>query len=375
MKNLRFRGIGGNSFAKHSLSYEFHSLFIGALCVHLVLFFFGLALHSAHYALYQVFSMLVYGALLKFWKQHHFVSSCVIYFLEVTANALITANYLGSSLSSELYLIVLIPVANCIVFTEYSKRIKHFYMGLNIFCCIASYFFIDYLSLFLFAGRELTAASYPRGYLVACFFLETFHISTAFILLFITTLFFIGRMQKGFGAVQSENEQLDTIASRDELTGLYNRRKMEQLLKEYDLQWRQQQKPFVIVMGDVDGFKQFNDTYGHAAGDTVLRGLAELLSAFLRQEDAVCRWGGEEFLFVLQCSESVAFSVVERLRISISQTPIAFSDQHLPVTMTFGLSEIRPGQTLARLIDRADHCLYEGKQLGRNRVIGDTAHP
>jgi len=360
-----------NSRLDSNLAYEFRVLFSGALGIHLCLIFFGVAMGAKYYIIYQIAATLLYAGLIKFWSEKRFRSCCVLYFLEVTVNALLTSWCLGGTYSSELYLFVLIPAANSIVFTNYSEKAKYLYMIVNAVSCMIAFFVIDYLALYLFFNPAIyDISNYNDSYFLSRMLLETFHIATSVALLFATTLFFIGRIRKSISSVTSENIHLGSIAVRDELTGLFNRRKMEALLRTYDLQWKQQRTPFTVAMGDIDHFKSFNDTYGHAAGDAVLHGLANSLTSVLRDKDAVCRWGGEEFLFVFQCDQEIALYILERLRKKVEQTSIPFEGKSLAVSMTFGTSAIREGQTVEQLIAEADRRLYLGKKQGRNCVIG-----
>jgi diguanylate cyclase (GGDEF)-like protein len=125
-------------------------------------------------------------------------------------------------------------------------------------------------------------------------------------------------------------------------------------------------------MADIDHFKQFNDLHGHAIGDQVIRSVARTLSVGLRQQDVLCRYGGEEFCIVLpDAPPEVALSVAERLRIAIeahARGAVRGADVKT-VTASFGVSTRAMGaRTLEELIDQADQSLYKSKQAGRNRV-------
>jgi diguanylate cyclase (GGDEF)-like protein len=129
-------------------------------------------------------------------------------------------------------------------------------------------------------------------------------------------------------------------------------------------------------MADLDNFKLINDTYGHPAGDAVLRESARRMNGNIRAYDAMGRYGGEEFLVVLpNCDESGALAQAERLRNSISETPIFTTAAEIPVTCSLGLSWIARTQPQATkaLLRSADTALYAAKRNGRNRV--ETAQP
>ena len=125
-----------------------------------------------------------------------------------------------------------------------------------------------------------------------------------------------------------------------------------------------------VVMGDIDFFKKINDTYGHDAGDLVLKELALLFQEFMDGKGASIRWGGEEFLFVLTgINGDVAFLEMDRLRKIIENHEMKAGEQELHVTMTFGVEEVGTDQTLLDVLETADRKLYMGKARGRNQVV------
>lgn len=157
---------------------------------------------------------------------------------------------------------------------------------------------------------------------------------------------------------------------RDPLTGLFNRRYLEEYL-DRELH-RSNQQRFSVLMLDIDHFKGFNDRYGHEAGDAVLCAVAETLQQVFRKEDAVCRFGGEEFAILLsgvygERAAEFSGSVAERLR----QISIQIAGQVLPsITVSGGLAEFpHDGETLNDLLRAADERLYKAKHTGRNRII------
>lgn len=167
-----------------------------------------------------------------------------------------------------------------------------------------------------------------------------------------------------------KNRDLDRLASHDPLTNLLNRRSMtERLQKALEL-CETSGIPFYVIIGDIDDFKKINDTYGHDCGDLVLRQIAQILSSCFRSADAVCRWGGEEFLILLaDVSKPNALSIVERLRTAIGSTPMVYRNTPIHITMTFGMDTFEAGDKLDEIIKRADKCLYDGKRQGKNCVV------
>lgn len=172
-------------------------------------------------------------------------------------------------------------------------------------------------------------------------------------------------------------EQLAALSRRmyedartDPLTGLTNRRAMEEILELENFRALRSQRPFSIVLADLDRFKLINDTYGHEAGDEVLRETARRLQKHLRHQDMVARWGGEEFLILLPETDAVAAQIVaEKLRRAIAEKPAEVGANVLPLTMSLGVDTVHFSQPQEDFLRRADQNLYRAKREGRNRVV------
>jgi diguanylate cyclase (GGDEF)-like protein len=175
-------------------------------------------------------------------------------------------------------------------------------------------------------------------------------------------------------ALLIQNDQvrhvLEQLANKDGLTGLMNRRHFMQVA-EVELQRAQRyRRPVTVAMADLDYFKKLNDTYGHAAGDLVLKTFADLVREALRQSDLVCRYGGEEFAFLFpEIDPGDAAKLAERLRLRCSETDIALPDgRSVKVTVSIGLADASECP-IEIALKRADEALYDAKHLGRNTVV------
>ncbi len=167
-------------------------------------------------------------------------------------------------------------------------------------------------------------------------------------------------------------EQLRSQAVRDGLTGLFNRRYMEESLDREIKRVARREAPLGVLMIDVDHFKQFNDTHGHAAGDALLREVGTYLKEHTRGEDIACRYGGEEFTVILpEANVDVLLRRAEEIRKGIEKIVVAYGGKTLgPVTMSVGAAEFpQHGRTSEALLKAADGALYQAKKEGRNRVI------
>lgn len=166
-------------------------------------------------------------------------------------------------------------------------------------------------------------------------------------------------------------EKLRDLAVRDPLTSLFNRRYMEETLRRELSRSAREDQPLSLVMIDIDHFKQLNDTYGHPAGDLVLKELAALLLRHLRSEDIVCRFGGEEFVAILPGAPLLtAAQRAESWRLAFQELHIVYEDQVLTSTLSMGIAEYpRHGATSEDLLFQADSAMYMAKRAGRNRVM------
>lgn len=165
------------------------------------------------------------------------------------------------------------------------------------------------------------------------------------------------------------------LAQTDALTGLYNRAWCNQVMTAQLAQCVQVGQPVSLAMLDVDHFKQVNDRHGHPAGDVVLKSVAELLRGRFRGTDALARYGGEEFMVLMPATGvQQAQEVLEQVRQALQDLPIALdSGETLRCTISIGVAQHQPGQSLNELVSLADQMLYRAKQSGRNRVMARTA--
>lgn len=171
-------------------------------------------------------------------------------------------------------------------------------------------------------------------------------------------------------------EQLREQATRDALTGCWNRAQILEILEHELHRSRREKRPLGLAMVDLDHFKDVNDTSGHVAGDIVLREVVRCMTASIRNYDAVGRYGGEEFLLVLPgCDEKNLLSQAERMRQALAELSIPWDDVNLRVTASFGLSHADPltWTDSDELINAADEALYEAKRSGRNKVVYASA--
>lgn len=165
-------------------------------------------------------------------------------------------------------------------------------------------------------------------------------------------------------------DRLQELATRDDLTGLVNRRHMQTLLEGEVQRCLRNGSAFCLALLDVDHFKRINDQYGHGVGDEVLRAFAQAGSSALRATDLLARWGGEEFVVMLPNAHlPLALAAVERVRNAIGKLRVG--DQGISITVSAGVTEHSSKDTLTQTLERADRLLYEAKRQGRDRAVSD----
>ncbi len=165
------------------------------------------------------------------------------------------------------------------------------------------------------------------------------------------------------------HEEIYRLTILDGLTGVHNRRFLLEFLEREVARAARHGRPLALAMVDLDHFKVLNDTFGHLAGDSVLKGVARLMEAEVRREELFARYGGEEFALVLpETTIDGATVFCERLRRGVGNHSFSFDGQELQVTVSIGVAGLEDGADIQALIKAADEQLYLAKRQGRNRV-------
>jgi len=174
--------------------------------------------------------------------------------------------------------------------------------------------------------------------------------------------------------LRTSNEKLELLARRDSLTELANRRYFENSLSQALSRRSGDVDQVCVMLVDIDHFKQINDAYGHAAGDTVLSHIARVLERGMRSGDLVARYGGDEFVAYMRCSNEVGMERAREIREAIDNYAIPCNDKNIHITVSIGLfcQVLRPGLDVNKLLSNADDAMYEAKKQGRNRVVEIT---
>ena len=168
-------------------------------------------------------------------------------------------------------------------------------------------------------------------------------------------------------------ESLSEISMHDSLTRLPNRRYLQSFLEYKFHEYIRYDRLFTVLFADIDDFRDFNNLYGHEAGDEVLKQMAELIHRFARQEDLIGRWSGDEFIGICAINnEEEMHELGEKFQQMVAEREFTYKGQPLTVTVSLGLAVIKKQDSPEEIVRRADRLMYEGKQAGKNSVRYDT---
>lgn len=319
--------------------------------------------------------------------EKHSISWITATYMEITAHAVLCTIWLGFETCFFMYSMIVLTLAAYVLYLACDQR-----RFLKIITPFAVITFVTLAAVFVYLlffppiftgvfGRELFEIQIQIMKGVNIFF-------NAFIIFFFS-LAFIAEMNVLMRRLNESNERLNYIADHDALTGLYNRRSFYRLFDklhgreddEEDLEIDSRERisdSYCVIMGDIDDFKKINDTYGHACGDEILKGVSHILQKGVNGNDIACRWGGEEFLIIMSGSREDCIKRIEEIRCSIKDFSTVSGENTVSATMTFGLADcferLEGGHRLTaasvdELVQIADNRLYFGKRNGKNVVI------
>ncbi len=344
-------------------SVKYKMLLCFCIFTHVVFLVYSLINSVDALAIFNVFSVTLYVVLLLFVEKRSTLITFIISYGEIAVHAFFATLMLGQEFGFSFYFLVLVPMSFNLLHTPEVKQ----YRGISILLAVFS---------FCMFSCSYTVSFYTDPIYDATAFRETIpliymmNIFVAFFNCAFFSVLFAYDVDTAMGKLYSKNRELNVLANRDALTGLYNRRTMTGHVANMYEDYQTTETPFSLVIGDIDDFKKVNDSLGHDCGDLVLKTVAKVLRSLTRDNDFICRWGGEEFLILLKNAEkSQAHRIAERFRERISESEVRYKDVVLSVTMTFGVSCANESKSYEDLFRLADHRLYEGKSNGKNQVV------
>lgn len=346
---------------------KFKLLYTGIMAIHL--------LFTIAFGLEGIIPLFWYNLLVTiFYLYHRFVSiqkeqymsMYVSSGVEILLYVMIATLLLGREWGFAMYCMALIPAT-----FYFSYSITRLRDKLYIPIVSSTVFSIFFIVINVVSDQvgPLYKGSYPDNMQTSFYY---FNVIVSFsMLVFFSSLFAmeINYMQR---KLEQENHRLDEIANFDPLTHLLNRRSMNQKLRTAHEEAEKKGKAICVMLIDLDDFKKVNDTYGHDCGDEVLISVANVIKNNVREEDAVCRWGGEEILVLVKADLEIARKVAERICLDVGNLVIPYKDMDVRVTLTIGIADYKKKQTVRSMIEEADRNLYYGKHHGKNQTV--TSH-
>ncbi|TFH74907.1 sensor domain-containing diguanylate cyclase [Gammaproteobacteria bacterium LSUCC0112] len=170
--------------------------------------------------------------------------------------------------------------------------------------------------------------------------------------------------------LRSYQRKLEDMATKDRLTGVANRHLFEMIFEHLTRNMQRYPRPISMISVDIDHFKSVNDSFGHQAGDLVLNEVCQLILRHIRDSDTICRWGGEEFVLLLDyCEVEEAVIRAKEIQSAMQSFSVRHDKSDIKVTLSMGVAEYKAGETLIEFMARADVALYEAKKAGRNCIV------
>ena len=327
--------------------------------VHVILLLFMLFNKVWPLVQFNILSVVVYIFCYLLCRTEHIMPVYVSIILEVTAYTIVSTHYIGLSSGTYCFLVSIVPII--IYFGCHLLQGKKRW---TIVCILAVNFLIFIILHLIYAGNDpVYELSYSSKLTVLIY--------SSFVMVFsmiFYNMMYIYASELEYGNLERTNRQLSSDAHEDALTSLLNRRGFLPMVES--LMQDERKSHFCIAFCDLDDFKRVNDTYGHDAGDEVLKHMTKLIVKDLNDCD-ICRWGGEEIVILMRnCDLATARERMERIRKRIESNPTVFYSHKISVTITIGLEENQGAFTNAEeIIKAADERMYYGKQHGKNVVI------
>ncbi len=309
-------------------------------------------------AVFNVFSPILYFSVRFLLDRKKEYAVFIFEYMEILIHGIVATWCVGWDTGFGQYLIALVPLGftACYELMEGNKRIT-----IASLLGLAATF--SYILCRQFSYRR--TPPYPLRMDVSNM-LFTFNSAVTFAFLFFFLIIYMFAINEMESRLKKQNSNLGIMASTDPLTNLYNRRSMGGFLKESVENGRY----FCVAMCDIDDFKRINDSYGHEAGDLVLKEVSRIIKEVIPEMNPICRWGGEEILILFnEHTKEEAVMLSDMLRRRIEANYIPFYNKTLHVTLTVGVAAYDNTKSIEETISEADSKLYYGKKHGKNQVV------
>ena len=349
-------------------NFKYKLIIYAITMVHITLVCIFTALRVWPLVIFNVGSVITYFRcvyIIKYGYEKELIKTFYITYLEIILHSFVAAIFIGWQFGFAQYIIGLIPFGYYMCVTLIQDKKKYVIPTILGFIALFSFIFCRMINLFLGSIYQLDVST---GVELAIYIYNTL---CNFGFLFLVTFVFIMDMQAAANILRSQNIALDNMASIDPLTGLHNRRSMQDFFDEAI----EKEEDFSLIMCDIDNFKKVNDTYGHDFGDVVLKEIAHIIGQQVNENGHVCRWGGEEILILCNVKLNKTCEIAETIRSQVENHVFTLHEISIHCSLTLGIATHRPGNTVEDTITHADRRLYYGKHNGKNRVVSPFDAP
>lgn len=335
----------------------------GVIVYSVALVHFFLTLVFGYFKVYPLFvfnivSVITYLSSSLLVRREHLLSVYFITYFEILLHSYVATIFIGWQCGFAQYIIALIPVGYYICYTMKTQLPK-----MVIANCSALFATAAFLSCKILSG--IITPAYAANITSWELRLYIFNSVCTFSFLIVFSLIFISEIRASHEQLRHQNVILEKLANIDPLTGLYNRRSMQVFLNHA----AEADTEFCLAMCDIDDFKKINDTYGHDAGDIVLKEISQIMRQFTDNRGYVCRWGGEEILILSNQDKEETKLMMERIRRNVANHLFVHDDKIIRCSITIGIAAHKSGNGIEDTIGAADYNLYSGKRSGKNKVV------
>ncbi len=282
-------------------------------------------------------------------------------YAEIVSHGILCSVLIGYDYQFTLFSLAIIPVTYFVTFLD--PAFRHPIRVSSILALINGTGMIWVLHGSVYAMTKYNA--FPPAFICS---VATINMTIAIFIMLIFSVMFIAKINHDFKILKDQNDKLDYLAYYDQLTGLRNRNHIHETFEQY----LQSKAPYCVILGDIDDFKKVNDTFGHNAGDNVLRKVAEIIRNNVGDRGVVCRWGGEEMLIIIKGTYGSCLDVMGKIHDEIRNTTVESGHHNIKITMTFGMCGHDDAENIEKLISLADKRLYIGKNSGKDRIISES---
>ncbi|MFC4098902.1 GGDEF domain-containing protein [Paenibacillus xanthanilyticus] len=327
---------------------------VGGLLIHLAFVVFFYVLGYSFMAWLNLGSSVCYAAAMQLLRRDRMEGWSGLVASELLIYAVVATAHMGWNAGFHYYLFFVIYGAYA---TLTSKITSRAFVTLSL---------IAYVLLYRYAPSGMAEG----GGVPVCRMLHYLNLISTLGYTTLLSYYYRQSIERSMANLQEAIQELEILSRTDPLTGLRNRRMIYERLEEARRRHETAGEPFSLLLADIDGFKQVNDRYGHNCGDAAIQHCASLIEEAAEDGALAVRWGGEEFLVLLQgkpLQEAVALA--ERIRSEAERSAFRHKERQIPITLTIGVSAHRVGQRVDECIHLADVALIEGKRAGKNRVV------